>query len=130
MFIDSSIIIESLKGNQKAIKIVHNLKKENFILYINEVVVSEVLYQLCYRKKYDLIEIYEVLKSSCTFLNVNVTILDNSVFYMKKFNLKPNDALIFSTCKYYNLKKLLTLDSDFLKVSNEIDIIMNLEELL
>ena len=46
MFLDSSIIIESLKGNEKAIEIVKYLNEKKFNIYINEVVVSEVLYQL------------------------------------------------------------------------------------
>ena len=34
---------------------------------------------------------------------------------MKHYNLKPNDAFILATCKYYNISYLISLDDDFQK---------------
>jgi predicted nucleic acid-binding protein len=35
---------------------------------------------------------------------------------MRKYNLLPNDALIVTTCKYYDIKKIATFDEDFKRV--------------
>ena len=47
-FIDSSIIIEGLKGSEKALNVLKFLFERHnvLILYINSVVISEVIYQL------------------------------------------------------------------------------------
>ncbi len=38
---------------------------------------------------------------------------------IEKHNLKPNDAIILSTCKYYGISYLISLDSDFEKPCKE-----------
>ncbi len=35
---------------------------------------------------------------------------------MLNYNLLPNDALILATCKYYGIKYLASLDTDFERV--------------
>jgi hypothetical protein len=112
MFIDSSIIIEIFKGNKKAIEISKKLIFNNSIS-INEVVYSEVVYQLCFRKKFSKEEIGNLLLESFNFLLINKEVLNLSFFYIKRYNIKPNDSLIFSTCKYYGIRNLISLDNDY-----------------
>ena len=66
MFIDSSIIIEIFKGNKKAVEISEKLIFDSSIS-INEVVYSEVLYQLCFRKNFSKSEVGELLLKSFNF---------------------------------------------------------------
>ena len=115
MFIDSSIIIEVFKGNQKAIDIAEALLFRNFIC-INEVVYSEVMYQLCFRKDFSKEKIGKLLLESFNFLNINKNILALSLNYMNSYKIKPNDSLIVATCKFYKIDKLISLDSDFEKI--------------
>jgi len=70
MFIDSSIIIEIFKGNKKAIEISEKLIFNNSIS-INEVVYSEVMYQLCFKKKFSKDKIGYLLLKSFNFLKIN-----------------------------------------------------------
>jgi len=44
VFIDSSILIESFKGNDKAIDIIRQLVEERYVMFINPIVFSEVIY--------------------------------------------------------------------------------------
>jgi len=116
IFIDSSIIIESFKGDSRGRNILSLLLKnlDQFEPKINSVVVSEVVYQLTFRKKFDIKEISEFITSfDILTIDEKVTLL--ALELIQKYNLKPNDALILSTCKYYKIKYLLSLDTDFEK---------------
>jgi len=118
-FLDSSIIIETLKGNKTAILIWDKIKeKKKLILFINEVVYSETIYQLCIKKNFSLEKIYFLLKNSTYFLKINEIIIENSITYIKKFNLRPHDAFIISTCKFYEIPNIISLDKDFIKPCN------------
>ncbi len=73
----------------------------------------------------------ELLLKSFNFLEINKKILNLSLFYIKKYNLKPNDSLIFATCKYYGIKKLISLDNDYKKIcEDENMILINSKDLL
>jgi len=116
VFIDSSIIIESFKGDLRGRNILSFLLKnlEKFEPKINSVVVSEVVYQLTFRKKFDIKEISDFITSfDILTIDEKVTLL--ALELIQKYNLKPNDALILSTCKYHKIKYLLSLDTDFEK---------------
>ena len=52
-------------------------------------------------------------------LSLNKEILLKSYDVMKKYNFLPNDAIIISTCLYYNIKLLGSFDSDFQKVCDD-----------
>lgn len=47
------------------------------------------------------------------FLDHTAEISKLTIDFSKQFNLLPNDALILSTCKFYDLKFLASFDSDF-----------------
>ncbi|ASJ17609.1 hypothetical protein A3L04_08385 [Thermococcus chitonophagus] len=46
----------------------------------------------------------------------NKEILNETVALSKEFGLLPNDALIATTCKFYGVSRIATLDKDFEKV--------------
>ena len=112
LFFDSSIIIETFKGNEKAVNIIKKIKNLETDIYINEIVFSEVTYQLTVRKSFKLNEVFEFL-NNFLFLESNFTLILKAQDYIKKYNLKPNDAIIASSVKYYNLDYLVTLDNDY-----------------
>lgn len=112
-FLDSSVIIEAFKGNENAIEIISALKFLLFKkLYINEVVWSETVYQLCVKRFLEREEVFPFL-DRFFFLNVGLNIIKIAKSLIISYNLKPNDALIFATCKYYNIRNLISLDEDF-----------------
>jgi predicted nucleic acid-binding protein len=118
MFIDSSVLIEIFKGNEKAVEISQKLIFNNSIS-INEVVYSEVMYQLCFRKKFPKNKIGNLLLKSFNFLKIDKNVLKLSLNYIDNYGLKPNDSLIFATCKYYKITKLITLDEDYREICNK-----------
>jgi len=120
LFFDSSIIIETFKGNEKAVDIVERIYKiENKEIYINAIVFSEVSYQLLYRKDFKKDEVFEFL-NGFNFLDTNFSIISISEFLMKKYSLKPNDAIISATVKYFKIDYLVTLDNDYLNLDIKI----------
>ncbi len=130
-FVDSSIIIETLKGNKNAkdiFDLVYNL--ENVELFINQTVISEVTYNLSYKRKFKLEEIREFLLDFF-FLSDSLEVIEESFLLMKIYNLKPNDALILATCKHYNIPYLLSLDEDFKEACEKEGIVLidSVEEL-
>ncbi len=114
-FIDSSVIIEALKreGLKKARIIMDLLTANNIVPFINFIVINEVIYVLCFKKK--LMEFDEILEFLFNFERLNITkqTEDLAIDYMKNYNLKPNDALILATCKHYGIPYLISLDEDF-----------------
>jgi len=112
LFFDSSIIIETFKGNEKAVEIIEKIKHIEKKIYINTVVFSEVAYQLSIRRSFKKDEIFDFL-NGFLFLDTNYSIILLAQKYIKEFNLKPNDAIISATVKYYNINYLVTLDSDY-----------------
>jgi predicted nucleic acid-binding protein len=114
-FVDSNVIIEGLKGNKKANEIFKQFLDSEIKIAINPIVYSEVIYKLTYKHLFDLEEIHDILIKSSYILAINYFIINFSYDLMKKYNLKPNDALILATCKHYNIKYLISLDEDFKK---------------
>ena len=108
LFFDSSIF----KGNERAVNIIKKIKNFETDIYINEIVFSEVTYQLTVRKSFELDEIFNFL-NNFLFLNSDFALILKAQNYMKKYNLKPNDSIIAATVKYYNLDYLATLDNDY-----------------
>lgn len=129
IFVDSSILIEALKGNKVDFykKLISDINNDNFI---NETVVSEYLYFVLgfsggasprtLKEKRQILEIFsanENLTSILTdfsFINGNFNTLTDVPELMSKYNLLPNDAIILATCKIHNITKLASHDSDFI----------------
>ena len=129
VFVDSSILIEALKGNKVSFyrKLVSNIENENFI---NNIVISEYLYHVLgfssgisprtikEKKRVGEIlssnaELYSIL-SDFSYLNGDSALLTDVPSYMAKYNLLPNDAIILATCKIHDITKLASHDSDFI----------------
>jgi len=112
-FLDSSFIVELLKGNKVAREINSLLiESEGILLFYNHIVLSEVIYQLHFKRNLRLALIEEIL-NEFILLDLNQATKDLALRYIREYNLKPNDALILATCKHYNLPNLISLDSDF-----------------
>jgi len=130
-FIDSSVLIEGFKskGIKEAQKLVKFLitRVDLLELGINSIVFSETVYQLINKKKRapDITEryIFELFSICCVFAE-NADILSIAKEFIKTYNLKPNDALILATCKYYGIKNLISVDEDFEKACEKEGIIL------
>lgn len=125
-FVDTNVIIEHLEGNVDLLDI-----RERFdVLYSNSIVFSEALMvylraltgERPYTLKHnpDIIRNLreELLDFSRLFelfldLEINRTVETLAVEYMIKYGLLPNDALILATCKFHDVKYLISFDSDF-----------------
>jgi len=127
-FIDSNIVIETFKENynREAFKILDALlsliSKGS---HINSIVESEVVFQLIFKGKSSLSK--EKLRSVLLvfeFLEIGEDVRDLFWKYLEKYNLRPNDALILSTCKHYNITCLISLDSDFQEACEKEGIIL------
>jgi len=126
IFLDSSILIEYLKGS-KTKSLDELVSNEQNDCYINETVVSEFLFHFLKinsdRAPLSLKEagkIKEVFAGSDTFqllqlfhfLPSTPEIISLVPALMSKFNLLPNDAIIIATCKINGVKFLASYDSD------------------
>jgi predicted nucleic acid-binding protein len=128
IFLDSSILIEALKGNK--LEFYYSLvsdAKNNF--YINSIIVSEYLYFLTgfsggssprslkesgkiKDTLADQINQIEIL-NEFTSIEAGESALFLAPIFMSKYNLLPNDAIILATCKMHNITKLASHDTDF-----------------
>ncbi len=136
-FVDSSILIESFKGNKEAQDLLIEAS-DRFILYKNSIVFSEVVYKtiglyadkspFTLKKQNKLEETLNNLYKHLQLLNIIRTLPLNreieikALEFMGKYNLLPNDALILATCKLHNIQTLLTMDRDFEKACEKEDI--------
>ena len=114
-FIDSSLIVETLKGNEAAVGLFSLLKHKDMIfkkIYINSVVWSEIVYQLAFKKNFNKQEVLNML-NKFFFLVIGEKVLNIAENFVLEYNLRPNDALILATCKYYDVKYLISIDGDF-----------------
>ena len=128
IFLDSSVLIEYLKGNK--IGFYKSLILDfNNDFFINDIVVSEYLYYILgfssgvsprtlQQKK----KIKETLEKETKiistikdfkFISADENILVIVPEYMSLYNLLPNDAIILATCKLHGTK-LASHDSDFI----------------
>lgn len=112
IFIDSSVVIEYQKENTKAILLLENESKTKNIFYINPIVVSEVAYILKKKLKFEVEEIVVILKG-LKILPIGTEIVQIAYRYMHQYNMKPNDAIISATCKFYKIQNLMSMDNDF-----------------
>ena len=97
-FLDSSVIIEGFKENNRAIEIITFLRSVIFKkIFVNEVVWSEVVYQLCIKRNFNKKDVFYFL-DKFFFLEVKKDVIKYAEKLLENYNLKPNDSLILSTC--------------------------------
>jgi predicted nucleic acid-binding protein len=140
VFIDSSVLVGLNLGDEKAKKLVKSLIEEGFTLVINPIVFSETAYKVMFtlairdglKGVYDLRKhldeytwVYERVRSSIERLmksgflkviEVDWKISKLSAELGEKYGLLTNDAIIAATCKYHEIERIATFDSDFEKV--------------
>jgi len=131
VFVDSNVIIHHLAGDNKAKEIIENVESGGDTGYINQIVVSEVIF-ICLKlktkksafelkkaqdivKRVDLKNVYELLD---TFIELpsDKGITRSAEDVIARYGLLPNDALIAATCKHHGIRKLATFNGDFKQV--------------
>ena len=128
IFIDSSVLIETYKGNK--VKFYDSLfSNVDNQFFINDIVLSEYLYFILgfhsgvsprtmqQRNAIGIpinneIEQIDILQEF-NFLSGNYSFLSGIPQLMAKYNLLPNDAIILATCKLHETK-LASHDADFI----------------
>lgn len=127
VLIDSSVFIEYLKGNPKALEMMSSLLSEDCELFINAIIYSEVVFLFLSRttglSAFSLKKRPQVVRDSgvekvLAFLGqfkvaeVSDVVLETASEIIKRHGLLPNDAIILPTAKVYGMN-IATLDSDF-----------------
>ncbi|MDK2915084.1 MAG: hypothetical protein PWQ79_1999 [Thermococcaceae archaeon] len=130
--VDSSVVLEALRGNPQAKELLESL--EDNPKFINPIIFSEVLFVFLKQitgKSYltlrnnvreikaheDKIEkLYRFLRDNFVELPITEEISDMAFGFLKKYGLLPNDAIILATAKFYELS-LVSMDSDFKRAS-------------
>jgi predicted nucleic acid-binding protein len=126
-FVDSSVLIEHIKGTRTSL--LDKLFEKGYDCYINPIVFSEYIFHFLgvtsgksplavketkqirrILKEFDPYQLISVF----SMLTITETQVINSAYYMSKYNLLPNDALILSACSEAGIKALATYDKDFL----------------
>ncbi len=129
IFIDSSVLVEALKGNKVDFyqDLISNIDNEYFI---NNTVLSEYLYyilgfssgvspkSLLEKKQIQIFLSQEAsqidILKNFHFLKGDDTFLFQVPRLMALYNLLPNDAIVIATCKLHGITKLASHDSDFI----------------
>ena len=121
-FIDSSVLTEALKkdGKKEASElweeVVKFLADYRIEFFVNIIVYSETIFKLIIKgkKKPLLLDeyIYKIFKV-LSWLNSDYQVKELTEEYIKTYKLFTNDAIILATCKYYGIKYLISIDSDF-----------------
>jgi predicted nucleic acid-binding protein len=141
VLVDSNVIIELLRGNEKVKKKLKELVKGHQ-LAINPIIFSEVAFQLIatkyveekgrysafdvkreLKKNEELLEYYRafytnfllggLMQGDLTVLEVDEETMKIANELMEKHRLLSNDALILATALKFGIRKIFTLNGDF-----------------
>lgn len=126
VFIDSSILIEAIKGSQTAL-LEKLMTDENYDCCINTIVVSEFMFHflavnssvapltLKMQKQIPAVlqnnEAYKILQHF-RFLDTAEEVVSLTPALMQQYNLLPNDSIIIATCKINGINYLASYDSE------------------
>jgi len=129
--VDSSILIEFVKGNERAKEILNRLIELGAEVYINDIVFSEFIFHYISLKsglspltmkgkkevgKYINEKDPREFTDQFGVLDVNESIVNMAYDFVRKYSLLPNDATILATCKFHEIDLLASLDRDFEEV--------------
>lgn len=118
-FIDSSVIVEALKGNDDAVAILKRIaERDDIMLMINPIVFSEstyifIKYASLSRSKLNKLARFFDLLNSFIMLDLDSSMVRVAQDYIQRMNMLPNDALILATCTLSSIDLLISLDGDF-----------------
>lgn len=144
IFLDSSILIEYIKGNQT--ELLDAMTETTQTLCINHIVYSEFMFHFLAimsgkapltlkgsLQTQTVLETHKPLEFFEQFqtLEMNQQILRDSHDFMRTYHLLPNDALIFATCRHYEIPALASYDSDFKEIckTEDITLLTSIEDL-
>ena len=128
VFIDTSVLIENVKGNKKEF-LLRLIQNRALTCFINETVVSEFMFHFLKlngdaspKSSQSSGKIPSIIKSSDDYHLIRLFHFlpsDGNIFtlvpsYMSTYNLLPNDAIILATCKIHGITQLASHDSDFI----------------
>ncbi|WP_456365413.1 type II toxin-antitoxin system VapC family toxin [Thermococcus sp.] len=140
VFVDSSVFIGLMLGDEKARNLVKNALNEGYVLVTNPIVFSETVYKVMFtlalrdglRGVHDLRkhlgeythlyrkveEAFEKLRDAGLLRIKEVTQETIGIASQlgQEYELLPNDALIVASCKENEIENIATFDSDFKKV--------------
>lgn len=126
IFVDSSILIEYIKGNM--LDLYEALIEQQHNLFTNQVGISEYLFHfIAVKGQKSPLSVKESGKIAEVFgnrnpfdmipdmkhLDHNQEIAFKAFGIMKKYKMLPNDAIIVATCDYFKIKNLASYDKDF-----------------
>jgi predicted nucleic acid-binding protein len=130
VFIDSSVLVEYIKGNQT--DLLEQLMSSENELFVNAVVYSEFMFYylavigekspLAIKEsklvksvieKHNPIELFENFQ----LLPIDNEIVNLSYKFMQEYNFLPNDALILATAKLNDITYLASFDENDFKIS-------------
>ena len=134
VFIDTSVLVEALKGKKVNFYVDLVSKVENDF-FINEAVLSEYLYYFLginggasprsLQEKNKIAQTIEAHINEIIVLE-NFSLIAGTQSFLKavpelmsKYNLLPNDAIILATCKSHNITTLASHDNDFINPCKE-----------
>ena len=124
--VDTSVIVEYMKGSPKADELISGLLNGKGVLFINPAVFSEVIYVMIghysgkaprtikgnpKRLPKELDTVFQIL-SDYAFVEVTRETTKIAKELIEKYAMLPNDALILATCIEHGFA-LATLDEDF-----------------
>ncbi len=120
MLLDTDILIWYLRGNQKAFKLVENLKG----FYISVITYIELIQGM--RDKNELVELRKGIRTwNCKILHINEEISTKAMFYIERHYLSNSlqlaDALIATTALVNGLTLSTGNDKHF-KIIKELEI--------
>jgi predicted nucleic acid-binding protein len=131
VFIDSTIFLDYLKGNERAKTFLENHQYSGVAGCINPIVFSEVLYvyikAITGKRSFELkakpelvktLELSDILEflGRYKMLQVDEAVKNEVGEIIKNYGLLPNDALIAATCKHFGITQIATFDEDFKRV--------------
>jgi len=131
VFVDSSVLVEFVKGNERAREILNRLLELGAEVYINDIVFSEFIFHYIslksglspltmkgkkevgkYINEMDPREFIDQFR----VLDVNESVVNMAYDFIRKYSMLPNDAIILATCKFHEIDLLASLDRDFEEV--------------
>ena len=116
LLLDSNIVLYLLNGEETLIPLL-----EGKSLYLSFITQLELL-SFPEISKEEINKIERFIQE-CIIIEISSTIKEYTINFRKKFRLSLPDSIIAATSLYINVP-LVTADSDFKKLTNEVDLVL------